>query len=130
MTLERGLAGEIEVFRRRADKARVTFVLLHGVGSHALSFEVDAGAVALDRSDRLECAGLREIEAARQSITNTARLCRRIGRCAGPARHVPRRPCRAFAGFAVRRQLCGQLSRACFRVGAAVAGARLSRCRR
>ena len=39
MVLERGLAGEIEVFRRRADKARCTFVLLHGVGSHALSFE-------------------------------------------------------------------------------------------
>ena len=37
--MERGLAGEIEIFRRRADKARVTFVLLHGVGSHALSFE-------------------------------------------------------------------------------------------
>jgi len=39
VALERGLAGEVEVFRRRADKARVTFVLLHGVGSHALSFE-------------------------------------------------------------------------------------------
>ena len=40
MTLERGLAGEVEVFRRRpVDGGRCTFVLLHGVGSHARSFE-------------------------------------------------------------------------------------------
>jgi pimeloyl-ACP methyl ester carboxylesterase len=39
VTLERGLAGEIEIFRRPAGGGAGTFVLLHGVGSNAHSFE-------------------------------------------------------------------------------------------
>jgi pimeloyl-ACP methyl ester carboxylesterase len=39
VTLRRELAGEVEIFRRPAGDGSITFVLLHGVGSNAHSFE-------------------------------------------------------------------------------------------
>ena len=39
MTLRRELAGEVEIFRRPAGDGNSTFVLLHGVGSNAHSFD-------------------------------------------------------------------------------------------